>query len=347
MAAELNEILGAGIEREVSDIHITGGQRIFFRELGELRPYSEAAVEAELMEKAVAQLLTAKQYERLVSARDIDFSYELDGRRFRGNAYYQQGNIALALRLLPANIPSLEAINSPLALKRLTCAEQGLIIVCGPTGSGKSTTLAAYINELNKTRPAHIITLEDPLEFIYPPDRAFISQRELGRDFHSYTGALRSALREMPDVVMIGELRDSETMRTALMAAETGMLVLGTLHSRRAAEAARRIESMFPAQEQELIRSQLAEVLTAIFAQQLLPAATGGRVCLSEVLLADTAARSLIRQGKYGQLDSVMLSHGAAGMQTREMAASALLRQGRITAATRDKVLATTVGKSL
>lgn len=346
MAAELNDILLAGIEREVSDIHITVGQRIFFRELGELRPYSEAAVRAELMEKAIAQLLTAKQYERLVSARDIDFSYELDGRRFRGNAYYQQGNVALALRLLPANIPSLEDINSPLALKRLVGAEQGLIIVCGPTGSGKSTTLAAYLNELNKTR-AHIITLEDPLEFIYPPDRAFISQRELGRDFHSYPGALRAALREMPDVVMIGELRDSETMRTALMAAETGMLVLGTLHSRRAAEAARRIESMFPAQEQELIRSQLAEVLTAIFAQQLLPAATGGRVCLSEVLLADTAARSLIRQGKYGQLDSVMLSHGAAGMQTREMAASALFRQGRITAATRDKVLATTVGKSL
>lgn len=347
MVAELEDLLLAGIEREVSDIHITVGQRIFFREQGELMPFTEANVTTELTECAISQLLSPQQRERLASARDIDFSYELNGRRFRGNVYYQQGNIALALRLLPQNIPNLEEINAPVALKKLLGSEQGLIIVCGRTGSGKSTTLAAYINELNKTRPVHVISLEDPLEYIYTPDKAFVSQRELGSDFTDFPSALRAALREMPDVVMIGELRDSETMRTALMAAEAGMLVLGTLHSRRAAEAVRRIEGMFPAQEQELIRTQVAEVLTGIFAQQLLPATTGGRVCLSEVLLADTATRSLIRQGKYGQLDSVMLSHGADGMQTREMAAKELLRQGKITTATHNKVLAAVTGKML
>lgn len=347
MVADIKALLLAGIDREVSDIHLAANQRVFFRELGELRPYSDAPITADFIAESTSELLSTKQSELLRTQRDIDFSYELNGRRFRGNAYYQQNSLALALRLLPDRIPTLDEINSPVALKKLLCARQGLVIVCGRTGSGKSTTLAAFINELNNTRPLHIITLEDPLEYIYTPAQSFISQRELGRDFISFPSALRSALREMPDVIMIGEIRDSETMRTALMAAEAGMLVLGTLHSRLASEAVRRIEGMFPAKEQELIRTQVAEVITGIFAQQLLPSTDGGRVCLTEVLLADTSARSLIRQGKYSQLDSVMLSHGASGMQTREMAASTLLRQGKITKETRDASLAPTMGSVL
>lgn len=340
MAVDICNILQEGIRREVSDIHLAANQRPFFRELGVLIPYTDSKLTAEFMQKLADTILSNQQRQKLSSERELDFSYEFGARRFRGNFYYQQGSLALALRLLPDKIPSLDEINSPRALKNLLNAEQGLILVCGRTGAGKTTTIASFLNAINNTRSVHIVTLEDPLEYIYTPNKAFISQRELGSDFTNFSTALRAALREMPDIILVGEIRDTATMRTALMAAEAGMLVVGTLHSRQAAEVAARIEGMFAADEQAIIRAQLAEVLAGIFTQQLVPGADGKRVCLTEALLNNTAVKSLIKQGKYSQLETVMLSQGNCGMQTRTAAINNLFTAGKITAATRDELLA-------
>lgn len=340
MAANIYDILQEGIRREASDIHLAANQRPFFRELGVLMPSADDNLTAEFMQELSYVMLNNQQRQKLASKRELDFSYEFNHRRFRGNFYYQQGSLALALRLLPDKIPTLAEINSPKALNNLLNAEQGLILVCGRTGSGKTTTIASFLNAINDTRPVHIVTLEDPLEYIYQPNKAFISQRELGRDFISFSAALRAALREMPDIILVGEIRDTATMRTALMAAETGMLVVGTLHSRKADEVVARIEGMFAAAEQTIIRAQLAEVLAGIFTQQLVSGVDGKRVCLTEVLLANTAVKSLIKQGKYSQLESVMLSQGSCGMQTRTAAINNLFAAGKITAATRDNLLA-------
>ena len=234
------------------------------------------------------------------------------------------------MRVLPERVPSLAAIHAPAALQGLLSARQGLVLVTGRTGSGKTTTLAAFLQAVNESRPAHILTLEDPIEYVFAPSRCFISQRELGRDFQSFPEALRSALREMPDILLVGEIRDRETMTTALMAAETGMLVLGTLHTRGAAEAVRRIEGFYPQEEQSIVRAQVADVFCAIFAQELLPARRGGRVPLVEVLLREPSVCSLIRQGKYSQIEMAMMTHQAQGMQTRRQALQKLLQQGLI-----------------
>ena len=225
-----------------------------------------------------------------------------------------------------------------MAWQKMKNIDQGLILVTGRTGSGKSTTLAAFIEELNHEKPYHIVTLEDPIEYVFYPDKCFISQRELGTDFYSFGHALKGSLREMPDLVLVGEIRDYDTLATALAAASAGMLVLGTLHSASAAEAVLRMEGMFPLEEQSSLRSLLAEVLQGIFAQRLVPAAGGGRMAVTEVLLANPAVRSLIRQGKYNQLVSVMLSQQAVGMQTLAMDAQRLWQAGRIDGAVCDKL---------
>lgn len=329
-------VVRAAIAEEVSDIHVTAGQAVWFRHDGVLHPFAAGTVptEARLWDVLV-KMLTDDQRKALRRERSVDFSWVADHRRFRGNAYFQQDVPALALRLLPARIPTLKEIGAPESLADLTTAEHGLILVTGKVGAGKTTTLAAFLDAVNHSRTAHIVTLEDPIEYIYTPDQCFISQRELGRDFLSFAEALRNALREAPDIVLVGEIRDAETMRTAMMAAETGTLVLGTLHTARASEAALRIAGMFPVAEQETIRAQLAEVLLAVFAQRLIPAKNGGRVATMEVLLATPAVRSLIRQGKYAQLDSTMLARG--GMQTGDMDLDRLYEQGEITRETREK----------
>ena len=234
------------------------------------------------------------------------------------------------MRVLPERIPSLAAIHAPAALQGLLSARQGLVLVTGRTGSGKTTTLAAFLQAVNESQAAHILTLEDPIEYVFAPSRCFISQREFGRDFLAFPEALRSALREMPDILLVGEIRDRETMTTALMAAETGMLVLGTLHTRGAAEAVRRIEGFYPQEEQSIVRAQVADVFCAIFAQELLPARRSGRVPLVEVLLREPSVCSLIRQGKYSQIEMAMMTHQAQGMQTRRQALQKLLQQGLI-----------------
>ncbi|WP_075427941.1 PilT/PilU family type 4a pilus ATPase [Selenomonas sp. GACV-9] len=331
------DFINKAIKKEASDIHLTVGQRPHMRCDGVLAPMDDLSLTEQFMSEFCSVIMSEEQRARLAKEKDIDLSWSFAGRRFRVNAYYQQGHLALAIRLLPERILSLAEIGALKAWQKMKMLEQGLILVTGRTGSGKTTTLAAFIEELNQEKSYHIITLEDPVEFVYQPKKCFISQREYGRDFYSFSQALRSALREMPDVILVGEIRDRETMQTALMAAASGVLVLGTLHTRSAVDAVMRIEGMFPLDQQDSIRAQVAEVLTGVFAQRLLPCRRGGRVCMAEVLLTDPAVRSLIRQGKYSQLESVMLSHQQQGMQTETLARKMLYQQGLITRETAEK----------
>lgn len=266
----------------------------------------------------------------ILPGHDVDFSWTYAGRRFRGNAYYMENGIGLALRLLPARIMTPDEIGMPDALRSIADVRDGLVLVCGPTGAGKTTTLASLIEVINQTRRVHIITLEDPIEYIFLPASAFISQRELGRDFSSFPDAVRSALREDPDILLAGEIRDRATMEAALMAAATGILVLGTLHTRSAAQAAMRVESMFPADVRDAVRAQFADAVTGIFAQRLLPRVGGGRAAAFEVLRAVPAVRNIVRNGQYSQLFSVMMSGVEQGMQTAEMAEAMLRSKGII-----------------
>lgn len=315
-----------------SDIYLSAGQDAWLRVDGSLRRIAQAGetMDDDFMESLAEAFLSPGQLAELRHGHAVDFSLAHEGRRLRGNLYRQQAHLALVVRVLPERVPSLAAIHAPAALQELLSARQGLVLVTGRTGSGKTTTLAAFLQAVNESRPAHILTLEDPIEYVFAPSRCFISQRELRRDFQSFPEALRSALREMPDILLVGEIRDRETMATALMAAETGMLVLGTLHTRGAAEAVRRIEGFYPQEEQSIVRAQVADVFCAIFAQELLPARRGGRVPLVEVLLREPSVCSLIRQGKYSQIEMAMMTHQAQGMQTRRQALQKLLQQGLI-----------------
>lgn len=323
-------LIHKAIDSEASDIHLTVDQQPHMRCLGRLQTMANDQLTEAFLSEFAAVILNDQQQKRLTQEREIDLSWMFFERRFRVHAYYQQDRLAMALRLLPERIPTLAELDAPKAWQRMKELNQGLILVTGRTGSGKSTTLAAFIQELNQEKAYHIVTLEDPIEYILPPAKSFLSQRELGKDFLSFPMALRGSLREMPDVILVGEIRDAITMETALTAASAGMLVLGTLHSGSAPDAILRVEGMFPAEQRTSIRSLLSEVLTGIFAQQLVPAIPGGRRAVTEVLLAVPAVRSLIRQGKYGQLYSQMLSHQEMGMQTMGLAAQQLQQRGCI-----------------
>ena len=317
----LNEILREAVKLNASDVHLTAGQKIFLRVNGELVQFGDVLTASEL-EHILNELVPKKLAAQLQKNLAIDFSHvdnELS-RRFRVNVYYQRNNLAAALRLIAKKIPTLDEIGAPTALRKFINASQGLILVTGRTGSGKSTTIAAFLNELCHVRPCHLLTLEDPIEFEYNAEKSFVSQRELGQDFLNFADAIRTALREMPDVLLIGEIRDAETMHAALEASAAGVLVLATLHTKSAAETAMRVETMFPLVQRDAIRDLFADEFSAIISQQLLKTSTGGRVCAAEVLLANPASRSLIRQGKYVQLPTVMMSGQAQGMQTMEIA---------------------------
>ena len=316
----LEKILSQAVSLNASDIHLTVGQPPFFRVNGEIFQ-SGAALTAREVGTFLDEILSPRLREEFEKNLAVDFSYveEKVSRRFRVNAYYQRKFPALAFRLIAKEIPRLEDLGAPTALKKFFNAAQGLILVTGRTGSGKSTTLAAFLNELIKIRPCHLLTLEDPIEFEYKAEKSFISQRELGQDFLNFADAVRTAMREMPDVLLIGEIRDSATMHAALEASAAGVLVLATLHTKSAAETAMRVETMFPLVQRDAIRDLFADEFSAIISQQLVKTARG-RTCAAEVLLANPAARSLIRQGKYVQLQNVMMSGRAQGMQTMELA---------------------------
>ena len=316
----LKQILHDAAQLDASDIHLTAGQPPFFRVAGEL--FSRGATLSALtVESFLNELLTPRLRAELEVNLAVDFSHvdETIARRFRVNVYRQRNVPALALRLIAKEIPSLDMLNAPPALKNFFNASQGLILVTGRTGSGKSTTLAAFLNELIQLRPCHLLTLEDPIEYEFAAEKSFVSQREFGQDFLNFADAIRTAMREMPDVLLIGEIRDAATMHAALEASAAGVLVLATLHTRSAAETAMRVETMFPLVQRDAIRDLFADEFSAIISQQLVKTSSG-RTCAAEVLIANPAARSLIRQGKYVQLPNVMMSGRAVGMQTMDAA---------------------------
>jgi twitching motility protein PilT len=316
-----------------SDLHLCAGSPPVFRVRGELSRLDEPAIDSGDLRELIYTITTLAQQQTLEVERELDFSYALAGSwRFRVNVFFDRNSIAAAVRLVPAEIPTLEQLEMPAILHELSLRRRGLILVTGPTGSGKSTTLAAMIDRINEERACHIVTVEDPIEFIHTHKRAVINQREVGADTRSFARALRSALRQDPDVILVGELRDLESISIALTAAETGHLVFATLHTRSAAGAIDRIIDVFPAEQQAQVRVQLSSSLQGIVAQALLPTADGeGRRAAVEVLLADDAVRNLIRQAKLEQVHSYMHTGGKRGMHTLEQDLARLVQDGIVT----------------
>jgi twitching motility protein PilT len=318
-----------------SDLHLCAGSPPVMRVRGELERLDGEPLTADEMRELLYRITTLEQQKVLEVERELDFSYALaDKWRFRVNAFFDRDAVAAAVRLVPADIPTLEGLQMPPIVRELAFRPRGLVLVTGPTGSGKSTTLAAMVDAINEERACHIVTVEDPIEFVHAHKRAVINQREVGSDTRTFARALRSALRQDPDVVLVGELRDLETISIALTAAETGHLVFATLHTRSAAGAIDRIVDVFPAEQQAQVRVQLSSSLQGIIAQALLVTADGeGRRAAVEVLVADDAVRNLIRQAKMEQVHSYMHTGGRRGMHTLEQALAALVLDGVVSLA--------------
>jgi twitching motility protein PilT len=316
-----------------SDLHLCAGSPPVVRVRGELTHFDEPPLDGDEVRNLVYSITTLEQQKTLEVERELDFSYVLGSTRFRVNVFYDRGTVAAVARLIPQKIPSLTDLHLPPTVGELALRRRGLVLVTGATGSGKSTTLAAMVDKINDERACHIVTIEDPIEFIHTARRAFINQREVGADTRSFARALRSALRQDPDVILVGELRDLESIAIALTAAETGHLVFATLHTRDAAGAIDRIIDVFPADQQEQIRVQLASSLQAVVAQTLLPTADGsGRRAAVELLLADDAVRNLIRQAKMQQVHNDLHTGAKNGMQTLEQDLARLVEDGVVTA---------------
>ena len=304
-------------QNKASDVHISEGLPLCFRIDGKLKKI-ETQLSVEEVKSLILSMLTETQREKLEKGRDVDFAFTTpDGHRQRVNVFSQQGKLAATIRLLNNYIPELSELGLPKILEKLAQEPRGLILVTGPTGSGKSTTLASMIEMLNCTKDDHIITIEDPIEYVYASKRALIHQREVGKDVENFAAALRSSLREDPDIILVGEMRDYETVSTALMAAETGHLVMATLHTTGAAQTIDRIIDACPPESQNQVRVQLAGVLKGVITQCLIPHASGsGRVVATEVLVGTDAVLNMIREGKCHQLNSIMQSSAATGMHT-------------------------------
>ena len=313
---KLKELLLATAKQNASDLHIAVGRRPAIRIDNVLVPLAkEDILTSEDAKGLVLALLKDDQKADFLKKRQLDFSYSFEGKaRFRVNVYFQRGFMAAALRLIPSRIRTLEELNLPPILHDFTKLNQGFVLVVGPAGHGKSTTLAAFLDEINHKRTDHIITIEDPIEYIFSQDRGIISQREVGSDTPTFQMALRSILRQDPDVIMIGEIRDSETMSTSMTAAETGHLVFSTLHTNSASQTIDRIIDSFPSNQQGQISSQLAGTLVAIISERLIPRIGGGRIPAVEILLVNPAVRNLIREGKIYQIDLVIETSVQEGM---------------------------------
>jgi len=330
---KIDELLLEATEKGASDLHLSSGEPPALRVHGDLVRIESERLRPGDVTELVHSVMTEEQRERFQSEHEVDFACELAGKgRFRVNVFMQSRGPAAVLRSIPSIVPSLESLNMPPVLKELCNRERGLILVTGPTGSGKSTTLAAMLGVINETWDGHILTIEDPIEFVHPPKRCLVNQRELGPHTHSFANALKSALREDPDVILIGELRDLETIALALTAAETGHLVLGTLHTSSAPKTVDRIVDVFPAGQQSQIRTMLAESLEAVVAQTLLKKAGGGRVAACEILIGVPSVRNLIREGKLHQIPNMMQTGQRVGMQTLDMALADLVKRGLVEA---------------
>src|SRR5438132_3738795 len=319
----IDDLLEQMVARGASDLHVTVGTPPAIRLRGHLeRIEGVESLTAENTQQLLYRVLSSEQQKQLEIKRQLDFAYAVPGvARFRVNVFFQREALGAAFRVIPHDIKSLEELGLPASLHAFTEKPRGIVLVTGPTGSGKSTTLAAIIDEINRSRSDHILTIEDPIEFVHKHKRCVVNQREIGRDSVSFGEALRAALRQDPDVILLGELRDLETISTALTAAETGHLVFGTLHTQSASSTVDRIIDVFPAEQQEQVRIMIANSLQGVVTQTLIPTADGvGRIAALEILLPDDAVRNLIRQAKIEQVYSVMQTKTAGGMQTMEQA---------------------------
>ncbi len=321
------------VDRGASDLHITVGLPPIIRVDGELVPLNYTKFTPPVSQRLMYDILTDEQVQTFENDFELDFSYSMQKlARFRVNIYRDRGTVAGALRQIPTRIPTLEELNMPPILRELTEKPRGLVLVTGPTGSGKSTTLAAMVNHINMNRGVHILTVEDPIEYLHTHRKSVVNQREIGADTKSFHRALRSALREDPDVILVGEMRDLETTAIAITTAETGHLVFGTLHTNTAAETVDRVIDQFPADQQEQIRVQLGNNLVAVISQQLLPrAGQPGRVCAQEIMIANAAIRNLIREAKAHQMTTVMQTSVNIGMQTMDQCLRDIYQRGLIT----------------
>lgn len=317
---DLDEILIQSVKVRASDIHLTTGRPPSYRIDGVLAPIEGERLTPQMLEDILMPLMDVRHREELQNNGQTDFAYAISGvGRFRVNVFKQRGTLASVMRSLPFNIPEPEDLGIPAEVVEMTTRKRGLVLVTGPTGSGKTTTLASLIHVINRNYPYHIITLEDPIEYLHRHDKSVVNQREIGSDSTSYAQALRAALREDPDVILVGEMRDLETISTAITAAETGHLVFSTLHTIGADKTIDRIIDVFPPNQQQQIRIQLASVLECVVSQQLLKKADGsGRVAALEILFANNAVRNLIRESKTYQISSVMQTNRRAGMQTMD-----------------------------
>src|SRR5438270_2838983 len=329
----VQELLGKVLDTGSSDLHLTAGAYPTIRQHGDLKPLDGyPRMEPEPLRRMIYSILTQRQRERLEQELELDVSYSLPGKaRFRVNVYFQRDAIGAAFRLIPFAIRSLEELGLPANVRDFAHLPRGLVLVTGPTGSGKSTSLAALIDIVNTERPVHIMTVEDPIEYLHKHKTAIVNQRELGADTLSFASALKHVLRQDPDVILVGEMRDLETIQTAITAAETGHVVFATLHTQDAPQTLDRIIDAFPPHQQQQVRVQLATTLQGVVTQQLLQTADGrGRVAAAEIMIATPGIRNLVREGKVHQIYSAMQAGGRYGMQTMDMSLASHVKAGRI-----------------
>jgi len=332
MKNKLDQLLRAGYEVKASDVHLTAGVPPIMRINGDLKRYGKEKLLPKDIEAMAKVIIPEHLWTDFREKGEFDLSYTLPGiSRFRVNVYHQRNSIAIALRIVPTKVPSLDELNLPPILKKIVEKPQGLVLVTGPTGSGKSTTLAAMIDYMNKIMAKHVITLEDPIEYLHRHGNCIIDQREVGIDTKSFANGLRAALRQDPDVILVGELRDLETIQTAITAAETGHLVYATLHTSSAPTTIDRIIDIFPPFQQDQIRIQLASVLVGVISQRLFPTADRkGRIAATEILINNPAVANLIRNEKVHQIMNIMQTSRAQGMHTLETSITSLLQSGVI-----------------
>lgn len=332
MKETFDQLLKTAMEMRASDIHLTVAVPPIFRVHGVLKRHQGDNLKPQDTKDMAKAILSDKLWNRFKEVGEVDLSYSIPGiSRFRINAYHQRGCVSLAVRVVPTNVPTLGDLDLPDVLKMLSGKPQGLLLVTGPTGSGKSTTLAAMIHHMNTSMQRHIITLEDPIEYLHKHNQCIIDQREVGLDTDNFANGLRACLRQDPDVILVGELRDLETISTAITAAETGHLVLATLHTSSASQTIDRIIDVFPAEQQPQIRIQLASVLTAVLSQRLVRRADGkGRKALTELLVNTSAIKNLIRNGKMHQIPSIMQTSRDQGMHTMDMSIRKMIASGTV-----------------
>ncbi|WP_417616501.1 type IV pilus twitching motility protein PilT [Oceanisphaera sp.] len=330
---DITELLAFSVKHNASDLHLSAGVPPQIRVDGEVRKINVPVLEHREVHRLVYDIMNDYQRKEYEDNLEIDFSFELSGlARFRVNAYHQARGAAAVFRVIPSEVLSLEQLGGPEIFRRIAEYSRGLVLVTGPTGSGKSTTLAAMVDHINEHEHKHILTIEDPIEFVHDNKKCLINQREVHRDTHSFSNALRSALREDPDIILVGELRDLETIRLALTAAETGHLVFATLHTSSAAKTIDRIVDVFPGAEKAMVRSMLSESLRAVISQTLLKKPNGGRIAAHEIMLGTPAIRNLIREDKVAQMYSVIQTGMAHGMQTMDQCLKLLVSSGMVTA---------------